>query len=243
MISIDRVYSTVLDILNKEQRGDLPPSKFNNIAHLSQLDLFNKLMFDYSHFANSPKGDMNTLEAFKNKMNVFRRRMALSAATATNTFSLPSELYMLDSIEYTSLGQTRTAQEIDVDDIRHIGGTDKTMLTTTQPKYIRIGDDVELFTGETTITLHSDATTGNVVAVNAWYIKQPNTPVWNSIDIGAAQTPLYNSATSTDFELHQSQEDELIKQILIYAGVTVRQEGVSIAVAGLNQSEEQLNRG
>ena len=40
MVGIDRVYQTVQKILNKEQRGYLPPVEFNLFANQAQNEIF-----------------------------------------------------------------------------------------------------------------------------------------------------------------------------------------------------------
>ena len=41
-ISVDKVYKTVLSILNKESRGFITPDEFNKVANQVQLELFEK---------------------------------------------------------------------------------------------------------------------------------------------------------------------------------------------------------
>ena len=40
MIDVNTVYTTVLSILNKEQRGYLTPFEFNNLGRQVQLEIF-----------------------------------------------------------------------------------------------------------------------------------------------------------------------------------------------------------
>jgi len=49
-INVNSVYKTVLSILNKEQRGFLNPDEYNNIAKQVQLEILEKLFFDYNRF-------------------------------------------------------------------------------------------------------------------------------------------------------------------------------------------------
>ncbi len=51
-INVNQVYKTVLSILNKEQRGYLTPYEFNNIARQVQLEILEKLFYDYNKFLN-----------------------------------------------------------------------------------------------------------------------------------------------------------------------------------------------
>ena len=54
-ININKVYKSVLSILNKEQRGYLTPSEYNNLARQAQLELLDKLFYDYNKFLNIEK--------------------------------------------------------------------------------------------------------------------------------------------------------------------------------------------
>jgi len=45
-VNVNTVYTTVLYILNKEQRGYVTPSEFNSIADLVQKEIFNSYFPD-----------------------------------------------------------------------------------------------------------------------------------------------------------------------------------------------------
>ena len=49
-VNVNTVYSTVLSILNKEQRGYLTPSQFDQIAKQVQLEIFEKYFEDLNQF-------------------------------------------------------------------------------------------------------------------------------------------------------------------------------------------------
>ena len=55
--SVDIVYKTVLSILNKEQRGYMTPSEFNNIARQVQLELFEKNFESLNLALRMPEND------------------------------------------------------------------------------------------------------------------------------------------------------------------------------------------
>ena len=48
MASVERVYKAVKDIANKDQRGFITPSIFNQFAGVAQMNLFNRLFGDIS---------------------------------------------------------------------------------------------------------------------------------------------------------------------------------------------------
>ena len=57
-INVNTVYTTVLSILNKEQRGYLTPDEFNKIATQVQLEIFEKFFEDYNQYLLMPKTDV-----------------------------------------------------------------------------------------------------------------------------------------------------------------------------------------
>jgi hypothetical protein len=46
MASVNRVYSALKDLVNKDQRGFVTPAVFNNFAQVAQMNLFNKMFSD-----------------------------------------------------------------------------------------------------------------------------------------------------------------------------------------------------
>ena len=237
MIPIDRVRQTVLTILNKENRGWLPPDRFNDISSLVQIELLNKSLYDKAHFKISNKSDMEIMDTLEAQLDVFRRRGDVTLSTGTNTFTLP-DLFRLESVEYVSGGNTYNFDSVSAKEARYIQGSDKAMLTPKTPKYIRIGNNIQVMTGEETVSVDN---------VFVWYIKRPDAPVWGYISRGNNDRPIFRpvgspGSTTVDFELHSSLEDDLILRILYYAGVTVKQEDVSAAVAQSIQSAETLDK-
>jgi len=61
---------------------------------------------------------------------------------------------------------------------------------------------------------------GNQRNVRADYISKPIKPNWNYVVVN--EKPLYNSSASTDFELHSSEEPELVYRILTFAGISMQ---------------------
>jgi len=57
-INVNTVYTTVLSILNKEQRGYLTTDEFNKLATQVQLDIFENYFEDYNQFLRGPKTDV-----------------------------------------------------------------------------------------------------------------------------------------------------------------------------------------
>ena len=70
------------------------------------------------------------------------------------------------------------------------------------------------------------------------YIKTPNQVAWGYDVIG--EKALYNGGTSTDFELHVSEETSLVNKILTLAGVTMDKPNLtSVAASQENLKTQQ----
>ena len=82
-ISVNKVYRTVLSIMNKEGRGFLTPDQFNRIGREVQLDLLERAFFDYNKALNRKKGSAtndeygNIPKNIKEKIDIFSKETEL----------------------------------------------------------------------------------------------------------------------------------------------------------------------
>jgi len=90
-INVNTVYTTVLTILNKEQRGYLTPYEFNNVANQVQLEVFEKFFEDYNQYIRMPKTNVE----FASRMDHIREEFQLFEKTefANNTTPPTSKVY------------------------------------------------------------------------------------------------------------------------------------------------------
>jgi len=72
------------------------------------------------------------------------------------------------------------------------------------------------------------------------YIRRPITPNWNYVVVN--DKALYNSTSSTDFQLHESEESELVYRILAFAGVAIEKPQLTQVAAGLEQAKVQQEK-
>ena len=239
-IPIDRVYRTVQKILNIEQRGQLPPSDFNDFASLAQLDLFNKLFYDLEHFKASQKGVNGELPMdIQEKIDVFYKNIDLvDAIGISSTFFLPETLYSLTTVYHTDTkGVRRIVEKIDHSGSQYILNSPLTRPregSLTFPKYVRLKgsfstvDGANTGNGQGIGSIQIYPTFGSNISID--YVDSPSAPLWNSITISSSETPFYDSSSSNDFDLHPSQEDDLIRSILFYAGISIKQEAISTLI-------------
>ena len=224
MATIDRVYRTVQDVLNKEQRGYFTPEEFNNFAQLAQNEIFEQYFHDYNYFENAMKAGRTNSE-FADIPKHFRERINLLIAEAPlDGNSLPSDLYRLTTL--TIGGRLVEEEEHDTNAYAQLSPLGRS--TSTRPTFTRHGNDVRI----------TPTTTEEVIAR---YVRKPMVPKWTYNTLNG--TALFNSGASDfqDFELHPAEEHELVLKILKYAGIHVGDTNVAQladqAAANDNQQE------
>ena len=74
-------------------------------------------------------------------------------------------------------------------------------------------------------------------AVKAYYIKKPSDVVWG-FTTGSLGQYTYSAAASTDFELDAIEQTEVILNILMYAGVIIRDPQIVQTAASMVQQDE-----
>jgi len=103
-INVNTVYTTVLTILNKEQRGYLTPFEFNNVANQVQLEIFEKFFEDYNQYIRMPQTDVefasrmdHTMEEFQ----IFETSGKASNTPTANIYNQPTDLHRFGSASWT----------------------------------------------------------------------------------------------------------------------------------------------
>lgn len=211
-VSIDTVYQRVLAILNKEQRGYLTPEEYNLFANQAQMDIFEQYFYDINQFSRMPGNDTeysDMLNVLNEKISLFETNQGL--AYNGSSFNIPADLYRVGTVIYNNA----EAERVNKNEYLYI-----TSSPITAP-----GNDFPIYTKDTNgfkVFGASEITTTNDVTLN--YIKKPSKAIWNYITVlGNAQ---YNATGSVDFELHPSEETELVIKILGLAGLMIQDVGV-----------------
>ena len=179
-ISVDTVYKTVLLILNKEQRGYMTPDEFNKIGTQVQRELFEKCFEDLNQQARVPQTDMDyadriaatdeKIAEFKTESNQLIPEKAIGGTTpASNTFTVPSELYKLGSVTYEP-------NALIYPEMQRLGRSEfynirKAPLTTPTKNF-----PVYLYEDNKCIVYPSDIT--NVDDIKMQYVKKPTDVRW-----------------------------------------------------------------
>jgi len=101
-INVNTVYTTVLTILNKEQRGYLTPFEFNNVANQVQLEVFEKFFEDYNQYIRMPKTNVefaSRMDHIMEEFQVFEKtdNASNNPVATTNVYDQPTDLHRFGS--------------------------------------------------------------------------------------------------------------------------------------------------
>ena len=210
-VNVNTVYQRVLAITNKEQRGYITPQEFNYMANQAQLDIFEQYFYDLNQFARLPGNSTeysDMLDILEEKISLFEK----VGATVTGGITLPSDVYRLGSVLYNGID----AEHITQKDWLYIKKSPLSKPSNDFPVYLRDSET-------NAIKVYADSITANEIAdVTCNYIKTPANADWAYDNT----TGLYDSGNSTNFELHASEETELVIKILAMAGIVLKDPGL-----------------
>ena len=232
-INVNTVYTTVLSILNKEQRGYLTPDEFNKVATQVQLELFENFFEDYNQFLRMPKTDSefaSRVDHILEEFQVFQVDDAPASAVAGNVYSLPTNpaVHRFGSSFYT---KGVNSPEIEIVSSREY--TEQRLSPILQPT---TNFPVAKYQQDK-LTVFPAITNPSVNDVTFNYVRKPKDVVW-AYKIGAVGQYVYSSPAgsdvipttgSVDFEISESQQTEVILKILQYAGVIIRDQAITNA--------------
>jgi len=211
-INVNDVYRVVLTITNKEQRGYLTPDQFNRIARQAQLDIYEKTFYDYNRaIRKQAVGDFreysDIASNIKDKIDIFARETTLTPDSVTGVASLPSSVYRL--IGVFSDDRAKEFEEVRKEEIPYLISSKLNQPTSTYPVYYSESNAVKVL----------PKTYGDSIVVD--YVTLPSDPIWGYTG-GGTGAYVYNSGTSTDFEIHESDETDLVTKILAYTGIIIK---------------------
>jgi hypothetical protein len=206
-VNVNTVYQRVLAITNKEQRGYITPQEFNYLANQAQLDIFEQYFYDQNQFLRIPGNDTeysDMLSIIEEKISIFEK-----TNISFNGTTLPADLYRLGSVIFNGA----EAESISQKDYIYIKQAPLAQPTNDFPIYIRDNTGIKVY-GKNASGALEQKTSG----VTCNYIKEPTEVSWASNSV----TGLYDAANSVNFELHESEETELVIKILALSGMILK---------------------
>ena len=235
MVNIDSVYQKVLALANKEQRGYITPQEFNLFANHAQIDIFEQYFYDLNQFDRSKENDLEysgMMNVLEEKISVFEKFKVAMSAMSGNQATLPTDLYRLGTVFYGAAGYDVEVEKVGKKELEYMLRTSLAAPVDARPVYVRKSDTLlKIFPA-------SPSTSYSTSNITCNYIKKPTKVVWTYNVV--AGNALYNStaADAQNFELHASEETELVYKILELAGVTLNKPGL-VQLAGTEDMQKQ----
>ena len=230
MINVNQVYKSVLVILQQEKRGVITPTEFNKIATQSQQEIFTEYFDELNQLLRQPQTSLAYADRFAlldAKISLFKRSNVETLSGGQIT--VPADVQELGTVVYDNAGPPPSQIEV-----RFLSkGTTKLVIifphtapTAFYPVYT-YEDNI--------ISIYPTTLTGDIT-LN--YLKYPSNPKWGFTIDNELGNYVYNPNSSTDFELHQSDQPLLIDKILGYAGVMSRDQ---LALQLAASKEQQID--
>ena len=231
MINVDRIYQRVLTLANKEQRGYITPQEFNIFANQAQMDIFEQYFYDLNQFRRTPGND--TVHA--DMVDILEEKISVFEQTALIILNLDGEAQLSSLGNFYRLTSIRDGniiyESISRKEARLFQLSPLAKPTKTRPAYLvnGVNNDFELF--------------GRIpVAVNVDYIRTPIPVNWTYVVVQGKALYNGNATDAQNFELHPSEETELVLKILTLAGFTLKDPNLYQAAAGEDMKSTQQEK-
>lgn len=207
---INSVYNTVNTISNKEQRGTISPERFNYLANMAIIDIYNDYdIAKYSNkanrgFINKGLNDFEKMERERYEHFYTNSNIALTVGR----YNLPTDCNYIESMYYLDkeLEECKSARQFHL-----LKASEDFKSTLEYPIYLKTGSTINVFPTEITGEL------------SLFYIRQPLVPKWTYTMVGTV--PLYNPSALDfqDIDLPQSEEASVTINILSQLGINLKE--------------------
>jgi len=236
-VDINSVYQKVLALSNKEQRGYITPQEFNLLADKAQNEIYENYFHQLNIAQLKPKSienESDTVETIRQKLDFFVTKEDLSISNSDGKAlefnpSVPSHrvIKIVDTVN------NRQATKVEYSELHEILSNPLTAPTTNNKIYVNLISNV----GFQFYPIPGGTGTNDDYKI--YYYRQPQAPSWPYVIVGG--NALYNSAgnLAQDFELHTSEEENLVNRILMLAGLTIKQPTVQQSGAAMAQMNKQ----
>ena len=242
MVNIDTVYQRVLAIANKEQRGYITPQEFNLFANQAQMEIFEQYFYDLNQQTRIPGNDSvhaDFDDMLEEKLQVFENideaATILSYATSGTGFVLPDYIYRVSKIEFNNGTTTADCDILKTKDFSDsINGGPLTRPNNTRP-IANIRNNIINVIGGTTFNPTTPITPTSLI-----YFKKPSQVGWGYYVVGLKALYDSTSPATLHFELHPSDETELVYKVLKLAGVSLK--SADLASSAQNMENTQIQQ-
>ena len=229
-ISVDTVYQRVLALANKEQRGYITPQEFNLLANQAQQEIFEQYFYDLNQ-RERIEPDKIGVDGEEDLGKFLDEKIGhhTSIATVSGGTSYPTN-YMIGKVfvdHYECEKLPRNEVKSILNSSRHLG------LLARSPVYC----DSSINWQDIFVIDNNGQVTGSVTCE---VITKPTDAEWDYVVIG--QKALYNASGSTNFDLHDSEETNLVNKICELAGIVINKPGLAQTFSQKDINETNMKK-
>lgn len=246
MASVNRVYSTLKGIVNKDQKGFVTPAIFNEFASVAQMNIYNRLFDQVNNALRFRRAtldagrDLSKDKQVKEDLSVFAKKATLTKSG--DVFSKPSDLGRIISMRTaaTFSGGSYSGNQVsilyDQDDIDRVLSSDLSKPTSTNPVAL-VSSDIEIFPTDvsTMVMRYYKLPQGLNPTSGAKSVDQPKFGYSTAV----AGVELYSASSSVDFELPEHYFVDLVVEVAQLIGINLRDADV-VNYASKEIAEEQV---
>ena len=213
----------------------MTPTEFNSVATQVQLEIFEKYFDDLNQQLRVPQADTDYADRQENideKLAIFKTfgDAIYTTVGGLSYFVLPELDAYGSFVEFSRIGNVlyndeKVVQRLDRHEFYYANQSKLTKPSTINPAYLY--ENQKLFIKPTSI----------VDRIKVDYIRKPNNIVW-AFDVGGLGQYQHVPENSVNFELHESEQSEVILKVLLYAGIVIRDPQIVQAAAAQVQADE-----
>ena len=226
MISIDRLYKTVLMFANSDIRGNVKPTDLR----LALYDVVNEIVEEYFYEVNRMLnrenrglingGFENIPDRIREKILYFLKEDVVLNYAAPY-FELPADLRYIDSVFYQENNEVEFCKHNK--EFKLLLNYTDTLPTNTNPIGLRIGNKIKV------------APTTIVDEVTISYLRNPLIPNWTYTVVGGAELFNPSAPDFQDIDLHPSEENRVVLATLKRFGVNLKETDLTQMTAAREQ--------
>ena len=248
-VNIDTVYQRVLAIANKEQRGYITPQEFNLFANQTQMDIFEQYFYDLNQYSRGYGNDTvyaDMVSIIEEKIQIFEEYADINVTNvAIDTTDDSNRTYLLNTPPLSRIHRLDQLivndRTVEIVNNKNFNRFERYNQANQAPLYKPSANrPIGTMYRSTSDPNFMQIQLSNAGQLEIYYIRRPVLVRWGYDVIGS--DALYDPTISTNFELHASDQGELVNRILVYAGVSIQKPDITQAAASLEGQKQQQEK-
>ena len=229
MISVDRVYKTILTLANSDIRGNVTPSELKLLLNDVVNEIYEEYLMEVNRMVNRENRGLMGI-GIENMPDRIREKLQYFLVEATLTFqnplfNLPANARYIDSLYYDGAAEITSCKN--ALEFKTVSRFKDTAPTLKYPIYIRKGNLVQV----------APATIVN--KVSAYYLRNPLIANWTYVVVGGAELFNPSAGDFQDIDLHPSEESNVIIRTLLRFGINLKEQDLQAIVQNKDTQDFQ----